>query len=59
MKFVGLLNTGNLCYLNSTMQVLFSLPSFCDEILSFFESKDPKELNDTTNTMIKKLKEKK
>ena len=41
------------------MQVLFSLPSFCDEVLQFFERIDPKELNDTSISMIKKLKEKK
>ena len=58
-KFVGLLNTGNLCYLNSTMQVIFSLPLFCDQVIQFFEQKDPTELNSTTLSFIKKLKEKK
>ncbi len=41
------------------MQVIFSMPDLCDQVIDFFEKKDPKELNATTNSFIKKLKEKK
>lgn len=61
-KYVGLQNTGNLCYLNSTMQVIFNLPKFCDEMLEFFDSLSPEEkseFNDTTKSFVKILKEKK
>jgi len=58
-RYVGLLNTGNLCYLNSTIQVIFSMPLFCDAVINFFEEKDPKELNKTSRSFLQKLKEKK
>lgn len=44
-KFVGLLNTGNLCYLNSAIQVIFNMPLLCDQILDFFKDKKQDELN--------------
>jgi len=47
-KFVGLLNTGNLCYLNSTMQVLFNMPLLCEKVIDFFKDKDSAELNQTS-----------
>lgn len=34
------------------------MPIFCEEIIKFFETKNPKELNHTTLSFIKKLKEK-
>jgi len=35
------------------------MPLLCDEIIEFFESKNPKELNSTSLSFLKKLKEKK
>ena len=31
--FVGLKNIGNICYMNSTLQQLYNIPTFCEEIL--------------------------
>ncbi len=55
---VGVQDAGNLCYLNSTMQVVFSMPVLCDQIITFFQQKDPSTLNATSLTFLKKLKEK-
>lgn len=32
--FVGLKNIGNICYMNSNLQQLFNIPTFCEQILS-------------------------
>jgi ubiquitin C-terminal hydrolase len=31
--FVGLKNIGNVCYMNSTLQQLYNIPTFCEELL--------------------------
>ena len=55
-KFVGLKNTGNLCYLNSTMQVIFNLPLMCDAVIKFFEQMNPQDLNETAKEFLRILK---
>jgi hypothetical protein len=38
------------------MQVIFNLPSFCEDVLEFFDEMDPESLNDTSKVFISKLK---
>jgi ubiquitin carboxyl-terminal hydrolase 9/24 len=42
--YVGLKNLGNICYMNSTLQQLFNIPTFCNQILNAKEkSENPEE----------------
>lgn len=36
--YTGLINLGNSCYLNSTMQVIFTVPGFVERYFHFVES---------------------
>ena len=51
-----MINSGNLCYLNSTVQVIFNLPLLCDEVIKYFEKIDESELNSTAKSFLAILK---
>lgn len=47
--FVGLKNIRNICYMNSTLQQLFNIPTFCEEILRCPVNNEKKDESNITS----------